>query len=57
MFSTGEQFKDTFKNRVYLRLYEIFDKWSQWFIHHCDMEPRELTEEEMEQFNRNMRCI
>lgn len=49
MFSTGEQFKDTLKNKIYLRLYEVFGGWSQWFITHCDMEPLELTELEAEQ--------
>ena len=49
MFSTGEQFKDNFKNSVYLRLYEVFATWSQWFIKHCDMEPLELTEDEVNQ--------
>uniref|UniRef100_A0A6M3X769 Uncharacterized protein n=1 Tax=viral metagenome TaxID=1070528 RepID=A0A6M3X769_9ZZZZ len=50
MMHTGEQFKDTFKNRVYLKLYEILGGWSQWFIANCDMEPLSLTEEEMKQF-------
>ena len=49
MFSTGNQFKDNFKNHIYLRLYEVFGGWSQWFIKHCDMEPLELTEDEMNQ--------
>jgi len=50
MFSTGEQFKNTFKNKVYLKLHELLGSWSQWFITHCDVEPLELTEEEIEQF-------
>jgi len=50
MFNTGKQFKDTFKNRIYLRFYEVFNGWSQWFINHCDMEPIDYTKEEIEQF-------
>jgi len=50
MFSTREQYKDTYKNRLYLKLYEIFTTWGQWFIRNCDMEPIELTEEEKKMF-------
>jgi len=50
MFITGEQYKDTYKNRLYLKLYEIFTAWGQWFISNCDMEPIELTEEEKNMF-------
>ena len=50
MFNAGEQYKDTYKNRPYLKLYEIFTALGQWFIRNCDVEPIELTEEEKKMF-------
>ena len=44
LIATGEAFKDTRKNKIYLWLYEFFMGLGQWFITHCDMEPLDLWE-------------
>lgn len=38
----GKAFKMTCKTRLFLRLYRIFDRLSQWFITHCDTEEVDL---------------
>ena len=44
LMATGQAFRKTKKNKVYLWLYELFGGISQWFIGHCDMEPFDLTQ-------------
>jgi hypothetical protein len=40
----GKPFRMTWKTRVFLKLYKLFENISQWFINHCDFEQPQIDD-------------